>query len=450
MAPAAGADATQPRRGINRGTASDSARCWRAQRGELLDTPPPGLDKAIAIAIVVQFVERTPEHMPPLGWRKHKDGKQAKGAAAPKTPKEPNKSSATSTLQAALFDLMTRHNKASCTFTEIYQHITRWFRPYSSSDIKFALNTVLLNTLSPSWLTEELKNGKRHYKVKDNVLERMKVARASRRSRNEANECRPKKRKKRGKVAAQAAAAESAEPAEPAERRPKKRKKRGKVAAKAAAPVANVLVAADAAICASCSARSVVTGAYFYPFCSRFCQTQAQRTAAASTGPTDAAGTRAESDDAQKSGTALDEWECSNDTGNPTPSPADAQQPRSDAPAAAPRAMPSNNAAVGFSDRHEDGNTSLCSIEVHVEFGAWNLRPIKFNTWPEDNVSRVAEAVKAAMCWNDIELRVSDGVKVAKGTVAMDVPLESLPPTAGREYVLLRAAEVMELDSDSD
>ena len=118
--------------------------------------------------------------MPPLGWRKHKDGKQAKGAAAPKTPKtprepEPNKSSATSTLQAALFDLMTRHGKASCTFTEIYQHITRWFRPYSSSDIKFALNTVLLNTLSPSWLTEELKNGKRHYKLKDDVLERMKV-----------------------------------------------------------------------------------------------------------------------------------------------------------------------------------------------------------------------------------------------------------------------------------
>ena len=73
--------------------------------------------------------------MPPLGWRKHKDGKQAKGAApnAPKTPKEPepNKSSATSTLQAALFDLMTRHGKASCTFTEIYQHITRWFRPNS-------------------------------------------------------------------------------------------------------------------------------------------------------------------------------------------------------------------------------------------------------------------------------------------------------------------------------
>ena len=78
------------------------------------------------------------------------------------------------------------------------------------------------------------------------------------------------------------------------------------------------------------------------------------------------------------------------------------------------------------------------------------MRPIKFNTWPEDKVSRVAEAVKAAMCWNDIELRVSDGFKVAKGTVAMDVPLESLPRTAGREYVLLRAAEVMELDSDSD
>ena len=78
------------------------------------------------------------------------------------------------------------------------------------------------------------------------------------------------------------------------------------------------------------------------------------------------------------------------------------------------------------------------------------MRPIKFNTWPEDKVSRVAEAVKAAMCWNDIELRVSDGVKVAKGTVAMDVKLESLPRTAGREYVLLRAAEVMELDSDSD
>lgn len=420
--------------------------------------------------------------MPPLGWRKHKDGKQAKGAA-PKTPKEPepNKFSATSTLQAALFDLMTRHNKASCTFTEIYQHITRWFRPnsfrprYSSSDIKFALNTVLLNTLSPSWLTEEFKNGKRHYKVKDDVLERMKVEWEEKGGRKiewaaaavepsaeslpflrSGPGASPPPPSNRGLVRVTArrgrelAATESAEPAEPAERRPKKRKKRGKVAAKAAALVANVLVAADAAICASCSAQSVATGAYFYPFCSRFCQTQAQRTAAASTGPTDAAGTRAESDDAQKSGTALDEWECSNDTGNPTPSPADAQQPRSDAPAAAPRAMPSNNAAVGFSDRHEDSNTSLCSIEVHVEFGAWNLRPIKFNTWPEDKVSRVAEAVKAAMCWNDIELRVSDGFKVAKGTVAMDVPLESLPRTAGREYVLLRAAEVMELDSDSD
>ena len=68
MAPAAGADATQPRRGINRGTASDSARCWRAQRGELLDTPPPGLDKAIAIAIVVQFVGRTPEHEHAAAW----------------------------------------------------------------------------------------------------------------------------------------------------------------------------------------------------------------------------------------------------------------------------------------------------------------------------------------------------------------------------------------------
>jgi hypothetical protein len=415
--------------------------------------------------------------MPPLGWRKHKDGKQAKGAA-PKTPKqpEPNKFSATSTLQAALFDLMTRHNKASCTFTEIYQHITRWFRPYSSSDIKFALNTVLLNTLSPSWLTEEFKNGKRHYKIKDDVLERMKVEWEEKGGRKiewaaaavepsaeslpfflrSGPGASPPPPSNRGLVRVTArrgrelAATESAEPAEPAERRPKKRKKRGKVAAKAAAPVANVLVAADAAICASCSAQSVATGAYFYPFCSRFCQTQAQRTAAASTGPTDAAGTRAESDDAQKSGTALDEWECSNDTGNPTPSPADAQQPRSDAPAAAPRAMPSNNAAVGFSDWHEDSNTSLCSIEVHVEFGAWNLRPIKFNTWPEDKVSRVAEAVKAAMCWNDIDLRVSDGFKVAKGTVAMDVPLESLPRTAGREYVLLRAAEVMELDSDSD
>ena len=104
----------------------------------------------------------------------------------------------------------------------------------------------------------------------------------------------------------------------------------------------------------------------------------------------------------------------------------------------------------GFSDQHEDVDEPFCSIEVHVVFGAWNSRSIKFCVWPDDKVSRVAEATMAAMCWRDIELCASDGHKPSKrAAVAMDAPLKSLPRAAGRQYVLLHAAEVMVLD-DSD
>ena len=92
---------------------------------------------------------------------------------------------------------------------------------------------------------------------------------------------------------------------------------------------------------------------------------------------------------------------------------------------------------------------SACrSVDVVVEFGAWSARPIKFRAWPDERVSRVAAAVKAAMLWGDIELRsVMDGT--VKKVVDMDAPLAAAPRRPGRA-VILRAAEVMELDSDSD
>ena len=242
--------------------------------------------------------------------------------------------------------------------------------------------------------------------------------------------------------------------ATPKKATPKKAKARGKKTtagdSKAAAVSVTAMTAMPAAeptLCPACERKEVADCGLFAPFCSRFCQALEAQSLMALTqagcadaeGGCDAEAQEGAGGESGGGGSAAFEAAAGEAMlAEPTPAP-----PPRPAPRAAPAPTPDAPA-------QRAGQAAV--VELRVEFSAWNYRPLRLRASTDDKVSRVAEAIKAAMCWEDMTLNeLTDGRTLAKGAVDPGAAVGSLRAAPSGMRVL-RAAEICALldDSDSD